>query len=147
FKATGYAQMRLVSRFEIVNHLMITLLLLGSGGTALWLWSQGQASAGVVAAVLAMALRLMGYSHWVMWQMTGLFDNVGTIQDGIVTLTRPRTIVDAPDARPLAVSRGEIVFENVSFSYKDGGRRVIDRLDLAIRPGERIGLIGRSGSG
>src|SRR5574344_1043335 len=104
FKATGYAQMRLVSRFEITNHLMITLLLLGSGGTALWLWTQGQASAGVVAAVLAMALRLMGYSHWVMWQMTGLFENVGTIQDGILTLTKPRSINDAPDARPLVVS-------------------------------------------
>ena len=116
FKATGYAQMRLVSQFEITNHLMITLLLLGSGGTALWLWSQGQASAGVVAAVLAMALRLMGYSHWVMWQMTGLFENVGTIQDGIATLTRPRSIVDAPDARPLVVTRGEITFDDVSFA-------------------------------
>ncbi len=147
FKATGYAQMRLVSRFEITNHLMITLLLLGSGGTALWLWTQGQASAGVVAAVLAMALRLMGYSHWIMWQMTGLFENVGTIQDGIVTLTRPRSINDAPDARPLVVSRGEITFDDVSFAYKDGGRQVIDHLQLTIRPGERIGLIGRSGAG
>jgi len=147
FKATGYAQMRLVSRFEITNHLMITLLLLGSGGTALWLWTQGQASAGVVAAVLAMALRLMGYSHWIMWQMTGLFENVGTIQDGIVTLTRPHSINDAPDARPLVVSRGEITFDDVSFAYKDGGRQVIEHLQLTIRPGERIGLIGRSGAG
>jgi ATP-binding cassette subfamily B multidrug efflux pump len=147
FKSTGYAQMRLVSQFEIANHLMITLLLLGSTGTALYLWSQGQASPGVVAAVTAMALRLMGYSHWVMWQMTGLFENVGTIQDGIVTLTRPRTIVDAPDARPLQVPRGEIAFEDVSFAYKDGGRQVIDHLNLTIRPGERIGLIGRSGAG
>ncbi|PWW46242.1 ATP-binding cassette subfamily B multidrug efflux pump [Melaminivora alkalimesophila] len=147
FKATGYAQMRLVSQFEIANHLMITLLLLGAGGTGLWLWTQGQASAGVVAAVLAMALRLMGYSHWIMWQMTGLFENVGTIQDGIATLTRPRTVVDAPNARPLVVERGEIVFERVSYAYKEGGRSVIDQLDLHIRPGERIGLIGRSGAG
>ncbi|WP_280187557.1 ABC transporter ATP-binding protein [Delftia sp. PS-11] len=147
FKATGYAQMRLVSLFEITNHLMITLLLLGSAGTALYLWSQGQASAGVVAAVIAMALRLMGYSHWVMWQMTGLFENVGTIQDGILTLTKPRTIVDAPDARPLQVTHGAIAFEDVRFAYKDGGKQVIDRLNLRIRPGERIGLIGRSGAG
>ena len=147
FKQTGYAQMRLVSLFEICNHLMITLLLLGSAGTALYLWMQGQASAGVVAAVIAMALRLMGYSHWVMWQMTGLFENVGTIQDGINTLTKPRTIVDAPDARPLAVPQGEITFDNVSFAYKDAGRPVIDQLNLTIKPGERIGLIGRSGAG
>ncbi|MCO8247906.1 ABC transporter ATP-binding protein [Comamonas thiooxydans] len=147
FKATGYAQMRLVSLFEITNHLMIALLLLASGGTALYLWTQGQASAGVVAAVIAMALRLMGYSHWVMWQMTGLFENVGTIQDGITTLTKPRTIVDAPDAKPLQVTRGAIAFEGVSFAYKAGGKKVLDHLDLHIRPGERIGLIGRSGAG
>jgi len=147
FKATGYAQMRLVSQFEICNHLMITLLLVGSTGTALYLWTLGQATAGVVAAVVAMALRLMGYSHWVMWQMTGLFENVGTIQDGILTLTKPRTILDAPGAKPLAVARGEIAFEDVRFAYKDGGRAVIDHLDLTIRPGERIGLIGRSGAG
>ena len=147
FKATGYAQMRLVSRFEIANHLMITLLLLGSAGTALYLWSQGQATAGVVAAVMAMALRLMGYSHWVMWQMTGLFENVGTIQDGITTLTKPRTIVDAPDAKPLQVTRGAIAFEDVSFGYKADGKKVLDHLNLHIRPGERIGLIGRSGAG
>ena len=147
FKATGYAQMRLVSLFEIANHLMIALLLLGSGGTALYLWTQAQASAGVVAAVIAMALRLMGYSHWVMWQMTGLFENVGTIQDGITTLTKPRTIVDAPDARPLQVTQGAIAFEDVSFGYKEGGKKVLDHLNLHIRPGERIGLIGRSGAG
>jgi ATP-binding cassette subfamily B multidrug efflux pump len=147
FKATGYAQMRLVSQFEITNHLMIAGLLLGSGGTALHLWTQGQASAGQVAAVIAMALRLMGYSHWIMWQMTGLFENVGTIQDGIQTLTRPRTVVDAPDAKPLVVTRGEIVFDDVTFAYKDGGKRVIDGLTLRIRPGERVGLIGRSGAG
>jgi len=147
FKSTGYAQMRLVSQFEIVNHLMITLLLVGSAGTALYLWSAGQASAGVVAAIIAMALRLMGYSHWVMWQMTGLFENVGTIQDGILTLTKPRTIVDAPDARPLQVTHGAIAFEDLSFAYKDGGKQVIDHLNLHIRAGERIGLIGRSGAG
>ena len=147
FKATGYAQMRLVSLFEITNHLMIALLLLGSGGTALYLWTQGQASAGVVAAVIAMALRLMGYSHWVMWQMTGLFENVGTIQDGITTLTKPRTIVDTPDAKPLQVTRGAIAFKDVSFGYKADGKKVMDHLNLDIRPGERIGLIGRSGAG
>nr|WP_312989335.1 ABC transporter ATP-binding protein [Comamonas koreensis] len=147
FKQTGHAQMRLVSLFEITNHLMITLLLLGASGTALYLWMNGQASAGVVAAVIAMALRLMGYSHWVMWQMTGLFENVGTIQDGINTLTKPRSIVDASGAKPLVVQQGRIEFDNVSFAYKDAGRPVIDQLNLTIHPGERIGLIGRSGAG
>lgn len=147
FKKTGYAQMRLVSLFELSNHTLITLLVLSSSGTALWLWSQGQVGAGVVAAVIAMALRIAGYSHWVMWQMTGLFENVGTIQDGITTLTKPRTITDVPGAQPLRVTQGAIAFENLSFSYKDGGKKVIDNLNLHIRPGERIGLIGRSGAG
>ncbi|WP_287918380.1 ABC transporter ATP-binding protein [Comamonas sp.] len=147
FKRTGYAQMRLVSLFELTNHAMITLLILSSSGLSLWLWMLGQAGAGVVAAVIAMALRIAGYSHWVMWQMTGLFENVGTIQDGITTLTKPRTITDIPGAQPLHVTQGAIAFENVSFGYKDGGKKVIDGLNLQIRPGERIGLIGRSGAG
>ena len=147
FKRTGYAQMRLVSQFELVNHTLITLLILSGASTALWLWAQGQTGAGVVAAVIAMALRIAGYSHWVMWQMTGLFENVGTIQDGITTLTKPRTITDVPNAAPLQVTQGAIAFENLSFSYKDGGKKVIDGLNLHIRPGERIGLIGRSGAG
>ena len=147
FKKTGYAQMRLVSLFELSNHTMITLLILSSGGMALWLWSTGQTGAGVVAAVIAMALRIAGYSHWVMWQMTGLFENIGTIHDGITTLSKPRTIVDAPNAPALQVKQGEIRFEHVSFGYKDGAKKIIDGLDLHIRPGERIGLIGRSGAG
>lgn len=147
FKVTGYAQMRLVSQFELTNQILITALLLSSSGLALWLWTTATVSAGVVAAVIAMALRIAGYSHWVMWQMTGLFENIGTIQDGITTLSKPRTIVDVPGAQPLRVTQGAIAFENVSFGYKDGGKKVIDGLNLQIRPGERIGLIGRSGAG
>ncbi len=147
FQHTGYAQMRLVSRFEIVNHVLIVLLILSACGSALWLWSRGQVGAGAVAAVTAMALRLSGMSHWVMWEMTSLFESVGTIQDGINTLARQRAVVDAPHARPLLVTRGEIRFEDVQFAYRDGDRQVIDHLDLAIRPGEKIGLIGRSGAG
>lgn len=147
FKKTGYAQMRLVSLFETTNHIMITLLLMSSTGMALFLWSQHQASPGVVAAIIAMALRLSGYSQWVMWQMTGLFENIGTIQDGINTLSKPRLTLDTPNATTLKVDRGEIIFKQVSFGYKDADRPVIDELNLHIQPGERIGLIGRSGAG
>ena len=146
FKLTGYAQMRLVSLFEIVNHTLVVAMILGACGTALWLWSAGQVGAGAVAAVTAMALRVSGHAHWVMWEMTTLFESVGTIQDGINTLTRPRTVVDAPDARPLTVPRGEVRFDHVTFGYQ-GGKPVIDDLNLVIRPGEKIGLIGRSGAG
>ena len=146
FKLTGYAQMRLVSRFEIVNHILVIAMILSACGTALWLWTQGQVGAGAVAAVTAMTLRVSGHAHWVMWEMTTLFESVGTIQDGINTLTRPRAVVDAPDAKPLVVTHGEVRFEHTTFAY-GSGRPVIDALDLTIRPGEKIGLIGRSGAG
>ena len=147
FRQTGYAQMRLVSQFEVVNHALIVLLILGACGGALWLWSHGQVGTGAVAAVTAMALRLSGMSHWVMWEMTSLFESVGTIQDGINTLSRPRAVVDKAGARPLAVTRGEVRFDDVTFRYRDDARPVIDHLSLTIHPGEKIGLIGRSGAG
>ena len=147
FRQTGYAQMRLVSIFETVNHALIVLLILAACGTALWLWSIGQVGTGAVAAVTAMALRLSGMSHWVMWEMTSLFESVGTIQDGINTLSRPRAVVDAPGAKPLVVTRGEVRFDDVTFSYRDGARPVIEDLKLTIQPGEKVGLIGRSGAG
>ena len=147
FRQTGYAQMRLVSIFETVNHALIVLLILAACGTALWLWSIGQVGTGAVAAVTAMALRLSGMSHWVMWEMTSLFESVGTIQDGINTLSRPRAVVDAPGAKPLVVTRGEVRFDDVTFSYRDGARPVIENLNLTIDPGEKVGLIGRSGAG
>ena len=156
FMHTGHTQMRLVSSFEVVNHALSMGLILGMAGMSLWLWSQGQVGAGAVAAATAMALRLQGMSHWVMWETTSLFESVGTVQDGINTLSRPRVIVDAPDAATLAVPRGEVRFENATFSYGEGkragnqsgkGKPVIDKLNLIVRPGEKIGLIGRSGAG
>jgi len=147
FMKTGHQQMRLVSLFEIVNHALSIGLIIGMVGTSLWLWSKGSVGAGAVAAATAMALRLQGMSHWIMWETTSLFESVGTVQDGINTLSRARTIVDAPDASTLEVPRGEIRFEQVDFSYSKDAPRVIDSLNLTVRPGEKIGLIGRSGAG
>lgn len=101
---------------------------------------------GAVAAATAMALRLQGMSHWIMWEMTSLFESVGTVQDGINTLSRPRAIEDAAEAKVLSVPHGEVRFEDVSFSYGQG-TRVIEKLNLTVKPGEKIGLIGRSGAG
>ena len=147
FMVTGYSQMRLVSAFEIVNHALAMGLVGGMAGMSLWMWSRGEVGVGAVAASTAMALRLQGMSHWIMWEMTSLFESVGTVQDGINTLSRPRTVMDAPGARRLEVPRGEVRFERVSFRYGPGKPAVIDDLDLTVRPGERIGLVGRSGAG
>jgi len=126
---------------------------------------------GAVAAATAMALRLNGISHWIMWEFAALFEHIGTVRDGMTVLSRPHTVVDAADAKPLQVTRGEIVFENVSFAYgrtardaraengapavvqsapsanDDTRTNVIDSLNLTIRAGEKIGLVGRSGAG
>ncbi len=146
FMLTAYRQMRLVSGFEIVNHILSMGLIASTAGATLWLWSRGEVGVGAVAAATAMALRLNGVSHWIMWEMSSLFENIGTVQDGITTLSRPIAIHDAPDARPLQVGRGELRFDNVRFSY-GGEKVVIDGLNLTIRPGEKIGLVGRSGAG
>ena len=146
FIVTGYAQMRLVSGFEIVNQALSMALIAAVAGMSLWLWSLGALGAGAVAAATAMALRLNGMSHWIMWEMTELFENLGTVQDGIATFTRPRTVLDAPDAKPLAAVHGEVRFEQATFSYGSGAR-VIDDFSLTVHAGEKIGLIGRSGAG
>ena len=146
FMQTVHGQMRLVTGFEVVNHTLSMLLILSTSGVALWLWTQGQVGIGGVAAATAMALRLNGISHWMMWEMASLFEHIGTVQDGINTLSKPHTVIDKPQAPALQVSQGEVHFDNVRFSY--GGRRtVIDGLNLRIRPGEKIGLVGRSGAG
>ncbi|KAF0814922.1 putative multidrug export ATP-binding/permease protein [Andreprevotia sp. IGB-42] len=146
FMLAVYRQMRLVSGFEIVNHTLNMLLIAATTGATLWLWSRGEVGVGAVAAATAMALRLNGISHWIMWEMASLFEQIGTVQDGITTLSRPVTINDAADAKALTVPQGEIRFDNVSFAY-GGSNRVIDHLDLTIRPGEKVGLVGRSGAG
>ncbi|QNK72540.1 ABC transporter ATP-binding protein [Variovorax sp. PAMC28562] len=147
FMHTGYGQMRLVSLFEITNHALSMGLTAGMCGMALWLWSNGAVGIGAVAASTAMALRLQGMSHWIMWEMTSLFENIGTVQDGMKTLSLPRTVLDVPAATQLVVPRGEVRFDHASFRYSDGGRRVIDDMTLTVAPGEKIGLVGRSGAG
>ena len=146
FLVTVHSQMRLVTAFEIVNHALSMLLIASTTGAALWLWTQGQVGVGALAAATAMALRLNGISHWVMWEMASLFEHIGTVQDGINTLSRPHAVVDRADAKSLQVSRGDVRFEKVTFAY-GGTKRVIEELSLHIRPGEKVGLVGRSGAG
>lgn len=146
FLTAVHNQMRLVSGFEVVNHALSMLLIASTAGVALWLWTLGQIGIGAVAAATAMALRLNGISHWVMWEMATLFEQVGTVQDGINTLSRSHTVTDAPDALPLQVTKGELRFEDVGFAY-GGTRPLIEKLNVTIRPGEKVGLVGRSGAG
>ncbi|WP_284615783.1 ABC transporter ATP-binding protein [Aquabacterium humicola] len=146
FLGTVHSQMRLVTGFEIVIHALSMVLIAATAGVALALWMQGQVGLGAVAAATAMALRLNGISHWIMWEMATLFEDIGTVQDGITTLARPQAVVDAADARPLQVTHGEVRFDDVTFAY-GGPKPVIEHFNLRIEPGEKIGLVGRSGAG
>jgi len=146
FMRSALGQMRLVTGIEIVNYTLNILLVIATAGTSLWLWTHGQAEVGAVAAATSMAMRLNGISHWVMWETARLFENIGTVEDGMNTLSRQYAITDQQGAKPLKVSQGEILFDNVSFAY--GGKdRIIKDFSLRIRPGEKIGLVGRSGAG
>ncbi len=149
FMSTVYVQWRLISSFEIVNQMMSVFLIGSTAGVALWLWAQNQVGVGAVAAATAMALRLNGISHWVMWEFAALFEHIGTVRDGMSTLAKPHTVLDAADAKPLTVTKGEVTFDHVHFSYGsvDSAKRVIENLSFTIKPGEKIGLVGRSGAG
>ncbi|MBN8504973.1 MAG: ABC transporter ATP-binding protein [Burkholderiales bacterium] len=146
FMVTAHGQMRLVTGFEVVNTLLSALLVGSTALLALQLWSGSLIGAGAVAAATAMAMRLNGISHWVMWEMSSLFEHVGTVQDGLKTLSKASTVNDREHAALLQVPRGEVRFENLRFAYGDRAP-VVDGLNLTIRPGEKIGLVGRSGAG
>ncbi|MCU4449136.1 ABC transporter ATP-binding protein/permease [Acinetobacter lwoffii] len=145
FMVTVYKQMRLGAQYEISILLLSVVLYGGVLGTAIWLWMEGQAELGIVAATTAMVLKLNSIAEFMMWQTSALFENVGTIQDGMKTLGRKIAIEDKPGAKELQLNHGEIKFENVSFAYND--KNVIDQFNLTIRPGEKIGIVGRSGAG
>ena len=145
FMITVYKQMRLGVQYEVSINLLSVVLYVGVLGTAIWLWINGQAQLGIIAATTAMILKLNSIAEFMMWQSSALFENVGTIQDGMKTMGRPISIQDKQDAQPLQVPQGEIKFEDVSFAYNN--RNVIDHLNLTIKPGEKIGIVGRSGAG
>jgi ATP-binding cassette, subfamily B, multidrug efflux pump len=142
------AHMGLITRFMIALTAMNALLLVGTAAIGIALWAQGVVSAGVVATALPLAWQTANAASWVSWEVTGIFENVGTVQEGMLSIAVPHSGVDRPAARQLEVSRGEIRFENVSFGYgRTDAPPVLERLDLAFRPGERVGLVGRSGAG
>lgn len=146
FLITVHAQMRYVSGVEVTNHILNMLLVIATSGVALWLWTKGEVSVGGVAAVTAMALRLNGISHWVMWELASLYEQIGTAQDGVNTLSLTQQITDTIGAKPLAVQAGEIKFDKVCFSYGTQ-KPVLQALNLHIKSGEKVGLVGRSGAG
>ena len=143
---TVHKQMRLVTVIETLTNFTSISLIVSTAGIGLWLWSQELVSAGAIATSTALALRIKGLSQWIMWEFARLFENLGTVQDGMGTLSKPHSVVDKTDAKPLAVTKGEIKFDHVDFAY-DPRKPLLKKFDLTIKPGEKVGLVGRSGAG
>lgn len=147
FMGTVHDQIRWVSKLELINHTINVLLVGSTAVLGVYLWAYQNLSVGAIAAATAMALRLNGLTHWIMWQTASLFENIGTVQDGMKTLSKPHTVVDKPNAGELSVNKGEIIFENVDFNYGKSDVKLLDDFNLHIKAGEKIGLVGRSGAG
>jgi ATP-binding cassette subfamily B multidrug efflux pump len=148
------ASLRLVTVMDLVLYSLNGLLMVTASGVAIWLWAHDLVSIGAIAAVISLVLRIIGMSGWILWVVAGIFENMGVVQEGMETISRPNQVVDRPEARQLAVTRGDIRFDHVSFHYgqkvgagtaRPGG--VIHDFNLHIAAGEKVGLVGRSGAG
>ncbi|MCK0151245.1 ABC transporter ATP-binding protein/permease [Marivita sp. S6314] len=145
-RTTFQYEMRLFTIMDVVLVTLNGLLIVAVVGWAFWLWMQGQASVGVVAAATALTLRLNAMTGWIMWALTSFFRQLGVVAEGMQTIAQPITLVDRPDARPLKLDQGKIEIQALTHHYgrESGG---LNAIDLTIAPGEKVGLIGRSGAG
>jgi ATP-binding cassette subfamily B multidrug efflux pump len=141
-----HASLRLNTLFALTLTLLNALLITATGAFAIVLWQHGNITVGTVAMALPMTTQIVAASGWVAWQVTSIFENIGVVQEGMMTIARPHTLLDKPDAPDLVVTQGAVTFDNVRFGYgRDSG--LIDGLTLHVKPGEKIGLVGRSGAG
>ncbi|MDH3762202.1 MAG: ABC transporter ATP-binding protein/permease [Gammaproteobacteria bacterium] len=146
FMGTVYRMMRLSTGLEASVEFLNALLLFSVGLASIWSWLNDVASVGAVAAAIGLVLRLHGLSHWIMWEMSDLFENLGMAHDGMNTISKLHTVTDVANAPRLEVPRGAIEFDHIRFHYgKQSG--VIDDFSLKIEPGEKVGIVGRSGAG
>ncbi len=145
-RQTFQTEMRIVTKMDMALTFINGLMILGVGGLAMWFWVQGTATVGVVAAAVALVLRIHSMTYWIMWASTNLVQNLGTLAEGMETIAQPITLVDAKGAPPLAFTKGLIQIENISHHYGRGSGG-LQNLSLTVQPGERIGIVGRSGAG
>jgi len=141
-----HASLRLNTLFGLTLSSLNALMVTSTGALALYLWTRGLVEVGTVAMALPLAWQIVNISGWVAWQVTNIFENIGVVQEGMITIARPIALTDKRDAAALAVPRGEIAFEDVRFGYgRESG--VLEGFTLKVKPGEKIGLVGRSGAG
>ncbi|HVK92723.1 MAG TPA: ABC transporter ATP-binding protein [Mycoplana sp.] len=146
FLQTVHGQMRLITLFNIAIDINNVIALFGTTAIGIYFWMSGDVSVGAVAVAVGLAMRINGMSQWVMWEVTALFENIGTVYDGMGMMTKEHDITDQPQAPALAARKGAIEFDHVGFHYGKS-KGLIDDLSLSIKAGEKIGLVGRSGAG
>ncbi|MEM7282507.1 MAG: ABC transporter ATP-binding protein [Pseudomonadota bacterium] len=146
FLVTVHQQMRLVTKFQVLVYFNNVLVVFAIAALSIWLWLDAVISVGAIAVAVALALRINGMSQWIMWEMSTLFENIGVIHDGMEMLTKEHEVTDQDDAGQLAVTAGHICFDNVRFHYGKGSG-VLEGLNLDVRSGEKLGLVGKSGAG
>ena len=147
-----YKQMRLVTSLNFAINTLNYLLVFSVAALSLYLWSMSAISAGAIAVAVSLSLRLNGMAQWIMWEISSLFENIGTATDGMKTLSNPIKVDDKPNANTLEVTQGSIEFKDIHFNYGKAANEtnrgpVMNGLNLNIKPGEKIGLVGRSGAG
>src|SRR3954469_6519966 len=137
---------RLLTMFGTLLNVLNALLIAGAGAIAIALWLNGAVEVGTIAMVLPLTLQLTNMSRQIAVQITDLFEEIGIVQEGMITIAKPLQLVDSDGAKALEVREGKIAFEDVRFGY---GREtgVLEGFSLTVQPGEKIGLVGRSGAG
>ncbi len=146
FLDTVHRQMRKVTLFHVLVYANNSIALFAIAALGIHLWLTSAISVGAIAIAVGLAMRINGMSQWIMWEVSALFENIGTVYDGIGMMTKAHDIVDEPGAKALTADKGAIAFDNIRFHYGKA-KGVIDHLSLDIKPGEKIGLVGRSGAG
>lgn len=151
FLGTVHRTMRLATWMLFLMTGLNALLFFSIAGLAIWLWHLNVVTLGALAFATGLVLRLHGMAHWILWEVSSLFENVGIVQDGIGTIAREREVVDHPGAKPLTVPEGQVRFRGVRFNYGKAlgleDDAVIEDLSVEVAPGEKIGIVGRSGAG
>ncbi|MEL6748046.1 MAG: ABC transporter ATP-binding protein, partial [Pseudomonadota bacterium] len=148
---TVHRQMRQVTLLSMSLVALNAFMISSVTGLGIWLWSGELITAGAIALAVGLVLRIQGMSQWILWEVAGLFENIGVVQDGMEVIARDRTVTDVPSAAPLKVTAGTGAFERIRFSYgrtpEGDAVGVIQDLNLTLAPGEKVGLVGRSGAG
>ncbi len=145
-RQTVFREMRIYTRMDFILSAMNAMLIAGTVGTALYLWTYDQVTSGEVAAASALVIRFNGMSGWIMWAFTTFFRELGVVGEGLETLAAPVKLLDAPNAKPLKITKATVEFNNLTHHYgrETGG---LDNLTLRVEAGQKVGLVGRSGAG